>query len=110
MPDKPSFALRLRSRSVAGRRSQPTARVTVVSAGNTGALLAIIFAMLMSMAPRPSLARYAYGGGEPVMLDLVANLECDARTRRFGVMARLRPCAARFATINVGLLNVARGT
>ena len=83
----------------------------VVSAGNTGALLAIsMFAMRMvEGAHRPALASFLpTARGETVMLDLGANLECDAENlAEFGVMGSV------FAQVllgldkpKVGLLNV----
>src|SRR4029453_9231350 len=84
---------------------------TVVSAGNTGALLAIsMFAMRMvEGAHRPPLASFLpTARGETVMLDLGANLECDAENlAEFAVMGSV------FAQVllgldkpKVGLLNV----
>ncbi len=84
---------------------------TVVSAGNTGALLAIsMFAMRMvEGAHRPALASFLPTfRGETVMLDLGANLECDAdNLAEFAVMGSV------FAQVllgldrpKVGLLNV----
>ena len=84
---------------------------TVVSAGNTGALLAIsMFAMrMLEGAHRPALASFLpTARGETVMLDLGANLECDAENlAEFAVMGSV------FAQVllgldrpKVGLLNV----
>ena len=82
-----------------------------MSAGNTGALLAIsMFAMrMLDGADRPALASFMpTARGESVMLDLGANLECDAdNLAQFAVMGSV------FAQIllgldkpKVGLLNV----
>ena len=84
---------------------------SVVSAGNTGALLAIsMFAMrMLDGAHRPALASFLpTSRGETVMLDLGANLECDAdNLAQFAVMGSV------FAQVllgldspKVGLLNV----
>ena len=112
--DKPSQALR--------RSAQSSMRLAIeavrdghaagaVSAGNTGALLAIsMFAMRMvEGAHRPALASFLpTSRGETVMLDLGANLECDAdNLSEFSVMGSV------FAQVllgldkpKVGLLNV----
>ncbi len=112
--DKPSFALRRRRQSSMWLACQAAAEGradTVVSAGNTGALLAIsMFAMrMLEGAHRPALASFLpTARGETVMLDLGANLECDAdNLAEFAVMGSV------FAQVllgidapRVGLLNV----
>lgn len=112
--DKPSFALRRRRQSSMWLACQAAAEGradTVVSAGNTGALLAIsMFAMrMLEGAHRPALASFLpTTRGETVMLDLGANLECDADNfAEFAVMGSV------FAQVllgldspKVGLLNV----
>ena len=112
--DKPSFALRRRRQSSMWLACQAAAEGradTVVSAGNTGALLAIsMFAMrMLDGAHRPALASFLpTTRGETVMLDLGANLECDAdNLAEFAVMGSV------FAQVllgldapKVGLLNV----
>ena len=112
--DKPSFALRRRRKSSMWLAVEAAAQGradTVVSAGNTGALLAIsMFAMRMiEGAHRPALASFMpTARGETVMLDLGANLECDAENlSEFAVMGSV------FAQVllgldkpRVGLLNV----
>ena len=112
--DKPSFALRRRRKSSMWLACQAAAdgnADTVVSAGNTGALLAIsMFAMrMLEGAHRPALASFLpTSRGETVMLDLGANLECDAdNLAEFAVMGSV------FAQVllgldapKVGLLNV----
>ena len=112
--DKPSFALRRRRQSSMWLACQAAAEGradSVVSAGNTGALLAIsMFAMrMLDGAHRPALASFLpTTRGETVMLDLGANLECDAdNLAEFAVMGSV------FAQVllgldapKVGLLNV----
>jgi len=112
--DKPSFALRRRRQSSMWLACQAAAEGradTVVSAGNTGALLAIsMFAMrMLDGADRPALASFLpTTRGETVMLDLGANLECDA-----GNLAEFAVMGSVFAQVllgldapKVGLLNV----
>src|SRR6266851_10139924 len=112
--DKPSFALRRRRKSSMWLAVEAAAQGradTVISAGNTGALLAIsMFAMrMLEGAHRPALASFLpTARGETVMLDLGANLECDAENlAEFAVMGSV------FAQVllgldspKVGLLNV----
>lgn len=82
--DKPSFALRRRRKSSMWLAVEAAAQGradTVVSAGNTGALLAIsMFAMrMLDGADRPALASFMpTARGESVMLDLGANVDCTA--------------------------------
>ena len=112
--DKPSFALRRRRKSsmwLACEAAGQGRADSVVSAGNTGALLAIsMFAMrMLEGADRPALASFLPTmRGESVMLDLGANIECDAENlAEFAVMGSV------FAQVlmgldapKVGLLNV----
>ena len=112
--DKPSFALRRRRQSSMWLACQAAAEGradTVVSAGNTGALLAIsmVAMRMLDGAHRPALASFLpTARGETVMLDLGANLECDAdNLAEFAVMGSI------FAQVllgldapRVGLLNV----
>ena len=91
--DKPTFALRRRRKSSMWLAVDAAARGradSVVSAGNTGALLAIsMFAMRMvAGAHRPALASFLpTTRGETVMLDLGANLNCDAENlAEFAIM------------------------
>lgn len=112
--DKPTFALRRRRKSSMWLACEAAAQGradSVVSAGNTGALLAIsMFAMRMvEGAHRPALASFLpTAKGETVMLDLGANIECDAENlAEFSVMGSV------FAQVllgldapRVGLLNV----
>lgn len=83
----------------------------VVSAGNTGALMAMAY---LIMRPLPGIARPAITTmvptrvGETVMLDLGANTECDARNLvEFAIMGE---CFARamlgIERPKVGLLNI----
>ena len=112
--DKPSFALRRRRKSSMWLAVEAAAQGradSVVSAGNTGALLAIsmVAMRMLDGAHRPALASFLpTARGETVMLDLGANLECDAdNLAEFAVMGSV------FAQVllgldrpKVGLLNV----
>jgi glycerol-3-phosphate acyltransferase PlsX len=112
--DKPSFALRRRRKSSMWQAVDAVAQGradTVVSAGNTGALLAIsmVAMRMVEGAHRPALASFLpTARGETVMLDLGANLDCDAdNLTEFAVMGSV------FAQVllgldrpKVGLLNV----
>ncbi|TAJ37414.1 MAG: phosphate acyltransferase PlsX [Reyranella sp.] len=108
--DKPSFALRRRRQSSMWLAVDAAAQGradTVVSAGNTGALLAISM-VAMRMLPgahRPALASFMpTNRGETVMLDLGANLECDAENlAEFAVMGSV------FAQVLLGLSEPAVG-
>ena len=112
--DKPSFALRRRRQSSMWLACQAAAdgnADSVVSAGNTGALLAIsMFAMrMLDGAHRPALASFIpTARGETVMLDLGANLECDAdNLAEFAVMGSVFAQALLgLDAPKVGLLNV----
>jgi len=112
--DKPSYALRRRRKSSMWLAVEAAAQGradSVVSAGNTGALLAISMVAMrtLSGAHRPALASFLpTSRGEVVMLDLGANLDCDAANlAEFAVMGSV------FANVllgldkpKVGLLNV----
>ena len=112
--DKPSFALRRRRKSsmwLACEAAGQGRADSVVSAGNTGALLAIsMFAMrMLEGADRPALASFVPNTrGESVMLDLGANIECDAdNLAQFGVMGSVfAQVLMGLDTPRVGLLNV----
>jgi glycerol-3-phosphate acyltransferase PlsX len=112
--DKPSFALRRRRQSSMWLACQAAAEGradTVVSAGNTGALLAIsMFTMrMLDGAHRPALASFIpTARGETVMLDLGANIECDAdNLAEFAVMGSVFAQALLgLDAPKVGLLNV----
>jgi glycerol-3-phosphate acyltransferase PlsX len=112
--DKPSHALR-RGQDTSMRLAIDAVRdgraEGVVSAGNTGALMAMAKFVLKTVAgiDRPAIAGFFPSvRGESVMLDLGANVECTAvNLAQFGVMG------AAFARIvlgitrpTVGLLNV----
>jgi len=104
--DKPSFALRRRRKSSMWLAVQAAAEGradSVVSAGNTGALLAMsMFSMrTLGDAQRPALASFLpTSRGEVVMLDLGANIECDAdNLTEFAVMGSI------FAQVLLGLDN-----
>ncbi len=112
--DKPSYALRRRRKSsmwLACEAAGQGRADSVVSAGNTGALLAIsMFSMrMLEGADRPALASFVpTTRGESVMLDLGANIECDA-----GNLAEFAVMGSVFAQVlmgldapKVGLLNV----
>jgi phosphate acyltransferase len=112
--DKPSFALRRRRQSSMWLAVEAAAQGradTVVSAGNTGALLAISM-VAMRMLPgahRPALASFIpTSRGESVMLDLGANLECDAdNLAQFAVMGSVFAQTLLGLDVpKVGLLNV----
>lgn len=112
--DKPSVALR------AGRASSMRLAIdavrdgvaaAVVSAGNTGALMAMAKVVLKTMPgiDRPAIASYfPTSRGESVMLDLGANLSCDANNLfQFAVMGNVfARTALSLLEPSVGLLNV----
>lgn len=112
--DKPTHALRRRRKSSMWMAVDAAAQGradSIVSAGNTGALLAIsMFAMrMMAGAHRPALASFLPTlRGETVMLDLGANLECDATNlAEFAVMGSVfAQVLAGQSRPKVGLLNV----
>jgi glycerol-3-phosphate acyltransferase PlsX len=112
--DKPSVALRRKRKSSMWLACQAAAEGradSVVSAGNTGALLAMsMFAMrMLDGAQRPALASFLpTSRGEMVMLDLGANVECDAENlAEFAVMGSVfAQILLGLDTPKVGLLNV----
>lgn len=111
---KPSVALR------AGRNSSMRLAINavqageadgVVSAGNTGALMAIAKFVLKTMpgVDRPAIAAFFPTlRGESLMLDLGANLACDARNLvDFAIMGNaFARCVLGVLQPTVGLLNV----
>src|SRR5579883_2132393 len=112
--DKPSVALR------SGRRSSMRLAIdaveggeaaAVVSAGNTGALMAMS-KIVLRMVPgidRPAIASYfPTMRGESVMLDLGANVECDADNLvQFAVMGEVfARTVLGVSQPSIGLLNV----
>lgn len=112
--DKPSVALR------AGRRSSMRLAIDavdageaagVVSAGNTGALMAMAKIVLRTVPgiDRPAIASYYPTlRGESVMLDLGANVECDADNLvQFAVMGEVfARTVLGVSKPSIGLLNV----
>ena len=112
--DKPSFALRRRRKSsmwLACEAAGQGRADSVVSAGNTGALLAISMSAmrLVDGADRPALCTFLPTIlGESVMLDLGANIECDAdNLTQFAVMGSVfAQVLLGLDTPKVGLLNV----
>jgi glycerol-3-phosphate acyltransferase PlsX len=112
--DKPSFALRRRRQSSMWLAVDAAAQGradTVVSAGNTGALLAIsmVAMRMLEGAHRPALASFMpTNRGETVMLDLGANLECDSENlAEFAVMGSVfAQVLLGLSAPTVGLLNV----
>lgn len=110
---KPTAALRVRGSSMrlaidavaAGEASG------VVSAGNTGALMALAKIVLKTLPEldRPALAAIGPSArGDVVMLDLGANVQCDARNLvEFAVMGdAFARAVLGLTTPSIGLLNV----
>jgi glycerol-3-phosphate acyltransferase PlsX len=110
---KPTAALRLRNASMriaidavaAGEASG------VVSAGNTGALLALAKIVIKALPgiDRPAMAAIAPSErGDVVMLDLGANVQCDVRNLvEFAVMGDVfARCVLGLTAPTIGLLNV----
>lgn len=112
--EKPSVALR------SGRQSSMRLAINavgsgeadgVVSAGNTGALMAMAKFVLKTIPgiDRPAIATFFPTlRGESVMLDLGANVECDARNLvQFAVMGEVfARNVLKLAQPSIGLLNV----
>ena len=110
---KPTAALRLRDASmrVAIDAVSTGQALGVVSAGNTGALLALAKVVLRTMGgiDRPAMAALSPSArGDVLMLDLGANLACDARNLvEFAVMGDAFARAVLGLTQpTIGLLNV----
>lgn len=112
--DKPSQALR-RGRNTSMRLAIDTVAngeaQAIISAGNTGALMAMAKFVLRTLPgiERPAIASFLPTmKGETVVLDLGANVECDARNLvQFAVMgANLAHSALGRHRPRVGLLNV----
>ncbi|HXV26240.1 MAG TPA: phosphate acyltransferase PlsX [Alphaproteobacteria bacterium] len=112
--DKPSIALRS-GRASSMRLAIDAVRegvaAAVVSAGNTGALMAMAKFVLKTMQgiDRPAIASYYPTlRGESVMLDLGANLNCDANNLcQFAVMGNVfARTVLGVLDPSVGLLNV----
>ncbi|HLB07496.1 MAG TPA: phosphate acyltransferase PlsX [Alphaproteobacteria bacterium] len=94
--DKPAFALRQRkgsSMSLAVRAVHEGRAAGVVSAGNTGALMAIAKVVLKTLPgiSRPAMASvFPTLRGESVLLDLGANIDCGADNLfQFAVMGEV---------------------
>lgn len=114
MEDKPSVALRQRRESsmrLAINAVKDGSAQGVISAGNTGALMAMAKFVLKTLPgiDRPAIATYMpTQRGETVMLDLGANVECDENNLvQFALLGEV------FARVlfglekpSVGLLNV----
>ncbi len=112
--EKPAVALR------SGRNSSMRLAInavadgeaaSVVSAGNTGALMAIAKFVLKTLPgiDRPAItAFYPTRNGEACMLDLGANLQCDAKNLvQFAVMGEVfARTVLGIGTPTIGLLNV----
>jgi glycerol-3-phosphate acyltransferase PlsX len=110
---KPTTALRLRGASmrVAIDAVASGEAAGVISAGNTGALMALAKIVLKTMAEidRPALAAIGPSArGDIVMLDLGANVVCDARNLvEFAIMGDAFARAVLGLTApSIGLLNV----
>ena len=99
---KPTAALRMRRASmrVAIDAVSGGEAAGVVSAGNTGALLTLAKIVIKTLPgiDRPAMAAIGPSArGDVVMLDLGANVQCDARNLvEFAVMGDMfsRPCSA----------------
>ena len=111
---KPSLALRQGRKSsmrLAINAVQSGEACSVVSAGNTGALMAMAKFVLKTMPgiDRPAIATvFPTQNGESVVLDLGANLECDAENLvQFALMGAIF-CNAVLGVQNptIGLLNI----
>ena len=110
---KPTAALRLRDSSMRVALDAVAAGTAkgVVSAGNTGAMLALAKIVIKTMAgiDRPAMAALSPSArGDVVMLDLGANLACDTRNLvEFAVMGDAFARAVLGLTEpTIGLLNV----
>jgi glycerol-3-phosphate acyltransferase PlsX len=110
---KPTHALRMRQSSMrlAIEAVQGGEAAGVVSAGNTGALLAMATVVLRTLPEiaRPALAAIAPSArGDLVMLDLGANVQCDARNLvEFAIMGdAFARAVLGLPQPSIGLLNV----
>ncbi len=112
--DKPSAALRKRKTSSMGKAIEAVAEgkaSCIVSAGNTGALLATATVGLRMLpgVRRPALCTFLPTvRGETAMLDLGANMQCDANNLvEFAVMGSVfARSVLGIDTPTIGLLNV----
>ncbi|MBM3586243.1 MAG: phosphate acyltransferase PlsX [Alphaproteobacteria bacterium] len=110
---KPTAALRMRGSSMRMAIDAVTAgeAAGVVSAGNTGALIALAKIVIKTMPEidRPALAAIGPSArGDVVLLDLGANVQCDARNLvEFAIMGdAFARVALGLTTPSIGLLNV----
>ena len=110
---KPTVALRLRGSSMRLAIDAVAAgeAAGVVSAGNTGALMALAKIVIKTMPEidRPALAAIGPSArGDVVLLDLGANVQCDARNLvEFAIMGDAFARVALGLTMpSIGLLNV----
>ncbi|HQT87859.1 MAG TPA: phosphate acyltransferase PlsX [Acidiphilium sp.] len=110
---KPTAALRLRDASMRRAIESVAAgeAAGVISAGNTGALLALTKIILKTMSgiDRPAMAAIGPSArGDVVMLDLGANMACDARNLiEFAVMGEaFARTVLGLPAPTIGLLNV----
>jgi glycerol-3-phosphate acyltransferase PlsX len=110
---KPTAALRMRGSSMRIAIDAVAAgeAAGVVSAGNTGALMALakIVIKTMSEIDRPALAAIGPSArGDVVLLDLGANVQCDARNLvEFAIMGdAFARVALGLTAPSIGLLNV----
>ncbi len=110
---KPTAALRMRGSSMRLAIDSVAAgeAAGVVSAGNTGALMALAKIVIKTMPEidRPALAAIGPSArGDVVLLDLGANVQCDARNLvEFAIMGdAFARVALGLTTPSIGLLNV----
>jgi len=110
---KPTAALRMRGSSMRIAIDAVAAgeAAGVVSAGNTGALMALAKIVIKTMPEidRPALAAIGPSArGDVVLLDLGANVQCDARNLvEFAIMGdAFARVALGLTTPSIGLLNV----
>ena len=110
---KPTAALRMRGSSMRMAIDAVAAgeAAGVVSAGNTGALMALAKIVIKTMPEidRPALAAIGPSArGDVVLLDLGANVQCDARNLvEFAIMGdAFARVALGLTTPSIGLLNV----
>jgi glycerol-3-phosphate acyltransferase PlsX len=110
---KPTAALRMRGSSMRLAIDAVAAgeAAGIVSAGNTGALMALAKIVIKTMPEidRPALAAIGPSArGDVVLLDLGANVQCDARNLvEFAIMGdAFARVALGLTTPSIGLLNV----
>ncbi|RVT90753.1 phosphate acyltransferase PlsX [Rhodovarius crocodyli] len=110
---KPTLALRMRGASMRMAIDAVAAGEVagVVSAGNTGALMALAKIVLKTLPEidRPALAAVTPSGrGDVIMLDLGANVQCDSRNLvEFAIMGdAMARAVLGLPSPTIGLLNV----